>query len=254
MNDHSGAEKPQKIIAFDTAMSGCSVAYCDLEKNIFHGKTMKMARGQAEKLVPMIEAVMQESGADYSALDMIATTVGPGAFTGLRIGLSTARALGVALDVRVAGFTTLELLAYRFAEEKKQGESDGAAGDVDAVLVVLETKRQDFYVQIFSAEGGEITMPSALDFGDIAEILERKDLKRNNIAVIGDAAGRFLESAPRGLAQRLIHSNDFLLPDPADMARLLMAGHKPCAPDPVYLRGADVSKPKKKYRTIENHQ
>jgi tRNA threonylcarbamoyladenosine biosynthesis protein TsaB len=99
------------VLAIDTALSACSVAL------VKDGQTMAsriepMARGQAERLAPMVRDIMAEYGLAFRQIDRVAVTRGPGAFTGLRIGLAFARGLALALGRPCVGITTLEVLAY----------------------------------------------------------------------------------------------------------------------------------------------
>ncbi|MCK5284311.1 MAG: tRNA (adenosine(37)-N6)-threonylcarbamoyltransferase complex dimerization subunit type 1 TsaB, partial [Alphaproteobacteria bacterium] len=132
------------VLALDTAMSGCSVCVYNSDKDELVSKSKSMVRGQAEHLVPLVEEVMLDVGLDYQELDAVITTVGPGAFTGLRIGLSTARSLALALSIPIYGITTLQVLALEYVQRC----------DLKGQLVVLiETKRDDFYVQVFDKSG-----------------------------------------------------------------------------------------------------
>lgn len=122
-----------KVLALDVSVKGCGVAFLD------HGTGARACafedteRGQAEKLVPMIAEVMQDAGVPVTAIARIAVTRGPGSFTGVRIGLATARTLGMALDIPVFGFSTLDLALGKAADKN--------------LLVVIDTKRGDFYGQ-----------------------------------------------------------------------------------------------------------
>lgn len=213
--------KSSLVLAMDSAMNGCSVALYG--EGVSIARSEKMMRGQSEKLVPMIEDVMKEAGADYADLDRIAVTVGPGAFAGLRIGLSCARAMAMARDIPVIGFTTLEILAAQFWENHKQ-----------SCGVLIETKREDYYFQIFDANGKAATEPAALPGKRILEALG------GDIVLTGDAVERFSREFP--------HSFKILpvdLPDVLLMARLAAEGKGQENPGPVYLRGPDVTSPKK---------
>lgn len=230
-----------RILAFDTAMGACSVAVCNAQTGDSVYEIRPMTRGQAEALVPMIDDLMEKSGVSYEDLDVIATTVGPGAFTGLRIGLSTARALAVSLDKKVIGFTTLDVLAKQYFAENSLSEQK-------QILVLLETKRQDFYLQIFDAFGNNKTEPMALSVEDVVPYIDKKET-----IVIGDVFERFYQALPNGVKQATICDDRYILPDPRILTQMLMDKdvRKYREPNPLYLRDADVSKPKKKNRILE---
>jgi tRNA threonylcarbamoyladenosine biosynthesis protein TsaB len=103
-----------------------------------------MPTGQAEALFPRLTALLERNGLGYADLTRIAVTTGPGSFTGLRIGLSAARGLGLALDVPVVGIPTL--LALSLA---------GAPGRSAAVLV--DARREEAYFQLFSGPGAPVS-------------------------------------------------------------------------------------------------
>lgn len=134
-----------KILAFDTAVAGCAVAVIDTATGAAWSEQVITDRRQAEILVPMIAAVMEQAGFEFAELDRIAVTNGPGSFTGVRIGLSTARALALAAGKPLIGVTTLEVLA------------SGHTGK--PVLALVDTKRNDFYGGVFSETG--VTLEAA---------------------------------------------------------------------------------------------
>jgi tRNA threonylcarbamoyladenosine biosynthesis protein TsaB len=140
------------ILALDSATVACSAALWR-DGHVLAHRFAAMERGQAEALLPMVRDVMAEAGQSYGALDHLAVTVGPGAFTGLRIGLSAARGLALAAGVPLGGVTTLEAVA--------EGVSlTGLEGRV--LVVVLGTKRSDLYVQAFDAARQAIAEPAVL--------------------------------------------------------------------------------------------
>ncbi len=218
------------ILSLDAAMSGCSAGVLrpDGEKFL---EILPMARGQSEQLVPLMERVMADSGLGYKDLSAVAVTIGPGAFTGIRIGLSAARALGVALNIPVTGIVTTEALARQYAA---RAEGPFAA--------VLETKRDDFYVQLFGQGGEALTEPEALTSMELAARLRR------GMTVIGDASARL------GFLNEVAVIDGFSLPDPRamlDIARGQLASNARLSAEPLYLREADVSQTKIKIRRIE---
>lgn len=127
-----------KILALDTSVSGCTVAVVDTKGGEWTAQVITDRR-QAEILVPMIGDVMKQAGLDFADLDRIAVTTGPGSFTGVRIGLSTARALAVASGKPLIGVTTLEVLA--------------AMSGKAPVLALVDTKRNDYYGGSFGSDG-----------------------------------------------------------------------------------------------------
>jgi tRNA threonylcarbamoyladenosine biosynthesis protein TsaB len=111
-----------------------------------------MAQGQAERIFPAIQQLLDRNGATYDDLDRIAVTTGPGSFTGLRIGLSAARGLGLALDRPVIGVPTL------FALSLDTG--------CDAAAALLDARRGESYFQLFSGPGIPVGAPALLSSTD----------------------------------------------------------------------------------------
>ncbi len=211
------------LLAFDTALNGCSVAcvHAGAQPAV---RQIITGRDQAAKLVPLIQECMKEAGVVFADLEAIITTVGPGSFTGLRIGLSTARSFALSLDIPLIGVTTLSVAARQAIRI--------AAGV--PFLVVLETKRSDYYGQFFDARGAPASAPFAKNGADIAHMLDGH-------VVFGDAAERFIsETGYAGPSQGMTTT------DPHDL--LASGAHAPATPlaAPLYLRGADVSQAKNK--------
>jgi tRNA threonylcarbamoyladenosine biosynthesis protein TsaB len=96
------------ILALDTSLANCSACvYDSASDQILANEQEFMATGHAEALAPMVARVMKASGKTYADLTRIAVTTGPGTFTGIRIGLSFARALALALGIKVLGVDSL---------------------------------------------------------------------------------------------------------------------------------------------------
>ncbi len=141
-----------KILALDTATAACSVAlWCGRALRARRFEAMR--RGHAEALMPMVEAAMAETRLAYSDLDLIATTVGPGTFTGLRVGLAAARGLALAADLPIAGVSTLEALAHGIARDRNADR---------AVAAALDARRGEVYLQTFGADLAPLGPPQAL--------------------------------------------------------------------------------------------
>ena len=229
-----------KILAFDTALAGCAVAVLDTETGKCTARLRPQQRGQSETLVPLIKVVVEEAGMAFDDLDRIVTTIGPGSFTGLRIGLSAARSFALALDIPVDGVLTTECVVACFFN--KNNALNGT------LLCALETKREDFYVQAFSFEnkalGDAVAIPAQRVLGDY------KDMP---LTLCGDGVIRLKDELADAWPQAWNAVEGFDLIDPAVLAQLGAARAESgmlTPPGPVYLRGADVSQPNRPGRTI----
>lgn len=147
----------RNILAIDTAMNACSACVYDKARGVFTARSLPMERGHSEALMPLVEESMKESGLAYSDLEAVAVTVGPGAFTGLRIGISAAKALGLALGIPVLGVSTLDALA-----RAEKGKSCAA---------LIDDKRGGFYARFYDEKGSPLTDAMILAEKEIASHL-----------------------------------------------------------------------------------
>ncbi|HEC90607.1 MAG TPA: tRNA (adenosine(37)-N6)-threonylcarbamoyltransferase complex dimerization subunit type 1 TsaB [Alphaproteobacteria bacterium] len=220
-----------KILALDTATKSCSAAISRDGKVVAH-RFRLMERGQAEGLAPMVAEVLLEAGEDIPGLDLIAVTIGPGAFTGLRIGLAAATGYALAAGLPILGATTLEVVAAGIGKEEPDGRS---------ILVALDSKRADLYVQVFSPGLEATGEPLAVAAGGLAAMLGNGPL-----LVVGDAAG----AAVRALRDAGLDAEPSAaagLPDAANLCTI--AGRRAAEtspkvgappPRPLYLRLPDA--------------
>ena len=212
------------ILAFDTTVAACSVALWR-DGVVLSRARQVMDQGQAEALIPLIEHVMREGGVDYGALDRIGVTVGPGSFTGVRVGLAAARGLGLAASKPVIGILTTEALAQAVPQTELDQE--------DArVLGVIDTKRGDVYAQLFDKHLGALGDPQVLAPAHLAAWIETRP-----VIVVGDAAAIAVSAI--GRHAKLSAAESF--PDPAVIARCAALRQPlPSGPLPVYVRPPDA--------------
>jgi tRNA threonylcarbamoyl adenosine modification protein YeaZ len=184
-----------------------------------------MARGHAEALVGMVRDVLSRSGVAIGDIDRIAVTVGPGTFTGVRIGLALARGLKLALGTPVCGLTSLGAMRLNVRDNP----------DRRPIACLIDARRGEFYFAAWSAEGVPAVVPCAVRHQDAARLVPPGSL------VLGTGADRLLELAKGGGFQRARVSD---LPDAARIAAAaadLTPGDEP--PQPVYLRPSGAELP-----------
>lgn len=220
------------VLGFDSAGAGASAAVLRGD-TIVAAREAAQERGQAEILLPMIAAVLQEAGIAATSLDAIGVTVGPGSFTGLRIGIAAARGLALAAGVRAVGISRFAAIAARFPPSRR--------GD-RLLLVALDTKRDDFFLQLFRADGEEAPF---LASGDAAAHL----LPRAPLVLAGDGAERI---AADFAGRNIVVAPDADAPCAEPVARLaadaLASGQPLSPPRPLYLRAPETTQPRKPVR------
>ena len=147
-----------RVLAIDSAMNGCSACVYETHNDedctgvVLAEEQLEMSRGQAEHLMPMIQSVMEKSVTEYNNLDLIGVTNGPGAFTGMRIGIATAKAIGLAAGKPVIGVSTFLSVLETYLGQKAVQEERLL---YDHYALILETKRKDYYFQMFENKGEE---------------------------------------------------------------------------------------------------
>ena len=138
------------ILAIDTALDACAAAVLDTRSSaMIASESQSMKRGHAEALMPLIGRVMKESGLPFAALDRVAVTTGPGSFTGLRVGLSAARGIGLAANKPVVGLTTLSAYAAPIVSEN---------GD-HPVIAAIDARHDQVYLQVVGGNGSSLIRP-----------------------------------------------------------------------------------------------
>lgn len=212
-------------LAFDTTADCCAVAL--LKDNLIVEKfSEEMDFGQAEVLIPQIQAMLQKQNLTFSELNLLAVCVGPGSFTGVRSSIAAARAFGLACpELKITGVSAFE--AYVHSLDMSE------LSDYNAVII--ETKRADFYFQLFNGRLEKICDAEALPY---EEIINR--LKGKTVTLIGNGVERFLDK-PSGLVLHAIRMDKTAsISDLAACALQKFQHKKLNYPKPLYLRAPDV--------------
>ncbi len=215
------------IIGIDTSTGFCSTAVID-----HHGSTLalierEMQRGQSEALIPMVKEAVAHAGGDFSALSVIGVTIGPGAFTGMRIGLAAARGLALALSVPAIGMSSLKALAAHRALSPTSH---------DQCLAAIDARRNAGFFQLFDASAEPLTEPFESDAAGALEALP--DVQT---AIVGD----FIDLAAIRNLPKLSLIEQVRAPDPVAVARHALRVHRQGEaarhpPTPAYIRPADA--------------
>ncbi len=207
------------LLAFDTATPQVTVAVADGATALAERRSEQSMR-HGEQLAPLIERVLADAGVERSSLTGIAVGVGPGPFTGLRVGLVTARTLGYVLGIPVHGVCTLDALAAEAV----------ATGTVDAdFTVATDARRKEVYLATYDGSGRRLDGPEVARPADVA----------TDGPVVGPGAELYPQAFPDGRPP--------LLPSAGWLARIVAAtlagGGEPLPPEPLYLRRPDAAEP-----------
>ncbi len=193
-----------RILAIDTALGGCSVALwqngavVDLLQHDVTGQQSKM-------LVPMMEEILAKAGITYNDCTALACTIGPGSFTGIRIALTTARALSLVTTKPLIGVSTLEVIAH----------SSGIRGDV---LAIIDAHREQFYVQRFRM------------IDEITPLSDALLVEEKMIPVLGHGAKK-IQTIPNAGDVAALANEKWL------------SGEREFPIDPIYIREPDAKLP-----------
>jgi len=210
------------ILAIDTASNFC--AACLWQDGTELGRAVEdIGKGHAERLMAIIDAALADAGTDYKSITSIAVSVGPGSFTGIRVGVSAARGLALALNVPAAGVTTLAAIA----QAARNGHPNAR------IISAIDARREELYLADDST-GGIATM---LNLSDLAA------LATGAPPVIAGSGASLVASAFRtaGIQPRAIVDDTATTADIAIYARLAAVGQIAGAPPkPLYLRGPDA--------------
>lgn len=195
------------ILAFDTTAAHCAAALLS-GGQIVAQKQEDMARGQAERLIPLLEEILATAGKDWRDLDALAVGVGPGNFTGIRISVSAARGLALGLGIPAIGVSIFEARAE---------------GLPRPLCVVEDARRGEVYMQKFSDEAEDPVLMGR------AELASKVDAALVGSAADGAVTGLPVLEARYSLAAAIarVAARKFATPQPR--------------PAPLYIRAADAA-------------
>lgn len=215
-----------RILAIDTSCGAASVAV--VESGVTEplaALSRLMARGHAEALAPMVEEAMRGVEGGFSSLDRIAVTTGPGSFTGIRVGLAMARAMGAVLAIPVVGVSTLAAFAAPLLSEPRSG----------IIAAAIDARHGSAFFQLFEASGRPLGPPRCEAVRECV-----RGIGAGPALLAGNAAAAMANEAHRaGLPYDLSAATD--VPDIVAVARMGLAldpGVNPARP--LYVKPPDA--------------
>jgi tRNA threonylcarbamoyladenosine biosynthesis protein TsaB len=229
------------ILAVDTSTEACSVALQIGDKTI--AKFADEPRSHSRLLMPMVQEVLAEAEIRVNQLDAIGVSIGPGSFTGLRIGFAAVQGMAYGADIPVVPVSTLELITatYTRQENPKAGE----------IIALLDARMSEFNLGRYRVDDNHqivaLEADRLLSSDQVIELIAANQ----GISVIGDAGG-LLESAPE-LKGQFTH----IYPNAIDMLSLAKTEYLAQRAvaietvDLVYLRGTEAWQKRKRLRTTE---
>jgi tRNA threonylcarbamoyl adenosine modification protein YeaZ len=211
-----------KLLAIDCAANLCAACVYDAAAGKELGRSvLDLGKGHAEHLMSVIDEALKAGGADYSGLGAVAVSVGPGSFTGLRVGVSAARGLALALKIPAIGVTTLEALAAEAS----------ATFPGRPVLAALDAGREEIHAAFYDAE-------AILRYGPaVTTLVQAAAMAADNLPVL---AGTAAEQIAAAVGRAFDMGPTSATADIAVYARLAAAKGEGERPKPLYLRGADA--------------
>jgi tRNA threonylcarbamoyl adenosine modification protein YeaZ len=217
-----------RILAIDTALGACSACVldtADMAKPLAI-EQLAMDRGHAEALMPLIERVMKDVEGGFGSLSRVAVTVGPGSYTGLRVGVSAARAIAFAAGIPAVGVTTVAACAAPLI-----GRESGRV-----IAAALDAKHGQVWFQALTAEGKPLVSLRQVSYRDAA-----RAIGAGPVSLVGSSALAVANEAwAIGLDALVI--DDAKAPDIAWVARLgFIADPESAPPRPLYLKAPETT-------------
>ncbi|MBX2991854.1 MAG: tRNA (adenosine(37)-N6)-threonylcarbamoyltransferase complex dimerization subunit type 1 TsaB [Bacteroidetes bacterium] len=185
-----------KILGIETATTVCGAAL-SVNGTVSGEAEIHEKNAHAERIMDLIDAVVKQSGMHLSGLDAIAVSIGPGSFTGLRIGLSIAKGLCFSLDKPLVAVSTLHALAYRAVAVN--------SGRTPYILAAIDARRDEVYCQLFRVNGTTVH-PEWKERDSTLDALF-KGVMNESVTLTGDAAVKFA-AHPDGAAVMHVSAED----------------------------------------------
>lgn len=209
------------FVFIDSAVTGCNIAIAD-DSDVLAMHQEPITRGHAEFIMPLFQSMLRECQKQPQDISKVIVTVGPGSFTGLRVGLTTAQTMAYALARPVHGITSFQTFSCAIQHDNPR-------------MVVVDTKRDDYYIQMLDGHHEPVSDPMCMLPDDIKSILQ------HGMTITGDGVEKISQeidlSCMDVVPQNMIDLNAVTQALINNQLSLIEA-------KAFYIRDADVSKPK----------
>lgn len=222
----------QRLLALDTATENCSVALQSQQQ--YYTRVAVSPREHSQRILGFIDEVTQEAGVAKAELDGIVVGIGPGSFTGVRIGVSVAQGLAYSLGLKVVGITTLAALAQQAVRKKR----------VKTVIAAIDARMGEVYLAVYQLnDDGALACCLAPCVGKPSVAWLRELLSdyaaMEDCALVGTGAEAYAEQFAEAISCPA--DSDVLLPEAEDMLSLASANFSVLAKaaedlEPLYVR------------------
>jgi tRNA threonylcarbamoyladenosine biosynthesis protein TsaB len=215
-----------RILAIDTALGACAACIVQADQpEPLAAEAILMERGHAEALLPLVDRIVSGVEGGFSSLDRVAVTVGPGSYTGIRIGIAAARAIGLAAGIPVVGVATLSAYLAPLMTRESRG----------LLAAAIDAKHGQVYLQAVAPGGRTIIAPALMGVREAVRILGSEPVQ-----LVGSGAALVApECWTQGVDAQI--SGAPPAPDIAWVARIgALADPAQALPKPLYLRAPDA--------------
>jgi len=215
------------ILALDTSMGACSAALlCATDgARALHAREQEMQRGHAEALMPMVAAVLAEACVEATDLDVIAATVGPGSFTGVRIAIAAARGLALVTGARLYGTDSFSVMARAALVELKP---------TAPFAVAVDARRDMLYLGLYDEAGRMLDGPLLISPDDAAKLLP------SSLGLAVGSGARLLADAAIAQGRAVEPALPTLQPNAMALAEIAFESGESAIFRPLYLRPPDA--------------
>jgi len=215
-----------RILAIDTSCGAASVAVYDgATRETLARESLPMSQGHAEALAPTVDRLMREVDGGFPSIGRVAVGIGPGSFTGIRIGLAMARAIALTLEVPVVGISTLVAFVGPLLEHPQPG----------VIASAVDARHGHVYFQLFESKGRPILAPRLASLRDAV-----RQIGGGPARIVGNAAALLAEESQRAGVE-VDASEAAAFPDIVALARIGLAADPEAWPArPLYVKAPDA--------------